>query len=110
MHKSQFITSILTCSLAVLAAASSGTANDGYGDLVYVPAGAFQMGDKLGDGESRERPVHTVELDAFYIGKFEVTNAEWQRFREDPGYNDTKFWPNGRPIPKDQIPYWTQSN
>ena len=42
---------------------------DGYGDFVYVPAGAFKMGDNFGDGEARERPVHTVELDAFYIGK-----------------------------------------
>ena len=32
--------------------------NDGHGDYVYVPAGAFKMGDNFGDGESRERPVH----------------------------------------------------
>ena len=44
--------------------------NDGYGDFVLVPAGAFRMGDNFGDGESRERPVHYVELDAFYIGKY----------------------------------------
>ena len=86
------------------------TADDGYGELVYVPAGAFRMGDASGDGESRERPAHTVELDAFYIGKYEVTNAQWRRFRDDPGYGDPKFWPGGRPIPKDQIPYWTQAN
>ena len=39
--------------------------NDGYGELVYVPAGAFKMGDNFGDGEPRERPVHLVELDAY---------------------------------------------
>ncbi|MBL8216448.1 MAG: formylglycine-generating enzyme family protein [Bryobacterales bacterium] len=85
------------------------TANDGHGELVYVPAGPFKMGDNFGDGESRERPVHTVDLDAFYIGKFEVTNAEFRKFRDDPGYEDPKFWPNGRPVPKDQVPYWTQA-
>jgi formylglycine-generating enzyme required for sulfatase activity len=66
------------------------------------------MGDNNGDGEARERPVHTVEIDAFYIGKHEVTNAEWKKFLNDPGYDDVKFWPNGRVMPKDQIPYWTQ--
>ncbi len=82
--------------------------NDGYGDFVYVPAGPFKMGDNFGDGESRERPVHVVELDAFYIGKYEVTNGDWKKFRDDPGYDDPKFWPGGRVVPKDQIPYWTQ--
>jgi formylglycine-generating enzyme required for sulfatase activity len=57
--------------------------NDGYGDYVFVPAGAFKMGDNFGDGESRERPVHTVDLDAFYIGKYEITNGEWRKFRDD---------------------------
>jgi formylglycine-generating enzyme required for sulfatase activity len=85
------------------------TVNDGYGEFVYVPAGPFAMGDNNGDGEPRERPVHGVDLDAFYIGKFEVTNAEWKRFLADPGYDDVKFWPNGRVMPRDQIPYWTQA-
>jgi formylglycine-generating enzyme required for sulfatase activity/acetyl esterase/lipase len=84
--------------------------NDGFGDYVYVPAGAFEMGDSAGDGLSREGPAHLVELDAFYIGKFEVSNAEWKRFRDDPGYDDVKLWPNRRVVPRDQIPYWTQPN
>jgi formylglycine-generating enzyme required for sulfatase activity len=83
--------------------------NDGYGDFVYVAAGPFRMGDNFGDGEARERPVHVVDLDAFYIGKYEVTNAQWKRFRDDPGYDDPKYWPGGRPMPKDQIPYWTDA-
>ncbi len=92
----------------LLAADAPKTVNDGYGDFLYVPAGAFKMGDNFGDGESRERPVHTVTLDAYYIGKFEVTNADWRKFRDDPAYNDTKLWPTGRVVPKDQSPYWTQ--
>jgi len=67
------------------------------------------MGDTFGDGDGRERPVHTVDLDAFYIGRFEVTNAQWRRFRDDPGYDDPKMWPDGRVMPKTQIPYWTQA-
>src|SRR5438045_1393400 len=43
---------------------------------------------------------------AFYIGKYEMTNGEWRKFRDDPGYDDPKIWPNGWVVPKDQIPYW----
>ncbi len=83
--------------------------NDGYGDYVYVPAGAFKMGDNFGDGESRERPVHVVDLESFYIAKYEMTNGEWKKFRDDPGYSDPKYWPNGYVVPKDQNPYWNDA-
>jgi formylglycine-generating enzyme required for sulfatase activity/acetyl esterase/lipase len=81
--------------------------DDGFGELVFVPAGAFRMGDSTGEGDPRERPVHTVDVSAFYIGRTEVTNAQWRRFRDDAGYDDAKIWPNGIVMPKDQIPYWT---
>jgi eukaryotic-like serine/threonine-protein kinase len=38
-----------------------------------VPAGKFTMGSENGQGD--EKPVHTVYLDAFYMDKYEVTNA-----------------------------------
>ncbi len=94
----------------VRTAAVSNSANDGYGELVYVPAGSFLMGDNVGDGELRERPVHKVELDSFYMGKYEVTNGQYRKFRDDPAYDDRKLWPNGQSMPKDQIPYWIQAN
>jgi formylglycine-generating enzyme required for sulfatase activity len=97
-------------SLALIQAASvPAPVNDGFGDFVFVPGGPFRMGDNFGDGEARERPVHVVDVDAFYIGKYEVTNAQWRRFRDDPGYDDPKLWPGNRPVPKDQIPYWTDA-
>jgi iron(II)-dependent oxidoreductase len=102
--------------LAALAVVFSATAqtpkvvSDGYGDYVYVPSGSFKMGDASGDGESRERPVHVVELDAFYIAKFETSNGEWKKFRDDPGYDEPRFWPEGRVVPRDQVPYWSQAN
>ena len=99
-----------TLPLAAMLSAATPTVNDGFGDLVLVPFGAFKMGDNFGDGEPRERPVHTVDIDTFYIGKHEVTNGVWRKFRDDAGYDDSKFWPAGRPVPKDQVPYWTQAN
>jgi sulfatase modifying factor 1 len=90
--------------------AAGAAVNDGHGEYVYVPAGPFEMGDHAGDGLARERPVHVVQLDAFYIGKFEVTNGEWTTFRDDAGYDDPRFWPDGHVVPRDQIPYWSQAN
>ncbi|HNI44207.1 MAG TPA: SUMF1/EgtB/PvdO family nonheme iron enzyme [Chitinophagales bacterium] len=32
----------------------------------------------MGSGEGGEKPVHSVTLNDFYIGKYEVTQAQWQ--------------------------------
>jgi formylglycine-generating enzyme required for sulfatase activity/predicted Ser/Thr protein kinase len=44
--------------------------------MVYVPAGEFEMGSTEA-GSADERPVHTVALDAFWIDRTEVTNAQY---------------------------------
>ena len=100
---------LLFAAATLFAADASKVINEGYGDFVIVPGGAFKMGDNFGDGEPRERPVHQVHVDTFYIGKFEVTNADWKKFQNDPLYDDVKLWPTGRVVPKDQSPYWTQA-
>ena len=50
------------------------------GEVALIPAGEFQMGGRDGDAESDEQPVHTVYVDAFYIDKYEVTNAQYKKF------------------------------
>ncbi|MBD3288935.1 SUMF1/EgtB/PvdO family nonheme iron enzyme [candidate division KSB1 bacterium] len=40
----------------------------------------FIMGDTFGDGESNERPAHSVTVDDFYILDHEVTNEEYFEF------------------------------
>lgn len=45
--------------------------------MVYVPAGEFRMGST--DGDADEQPLHTVHLDAFWIDKYEVTNAQYRK-------------------------------
>jgi len=46
-------------------------------EMVLVKGGCFTMGDVFGDGEEDERPVHQVCLSDYYIGRFEVTQAQW---------------------------------
>jgi iron(II)-dependent oxidoreductase len=48
----------------------------------YVPAGEFIMGDDNGEGAD-EKPAHRIYLDAFYIGKYPITNADYGRYRAD---------------------------
>jgi len=45
-------------------------------DMVYVPAGSFDMGSTERGGD---QPVHTVTLDGFWIDQTEVTNAQYRR-------------------------------
>ncbi|MFC2137487.1 SUMF1/EgtB/PvdO family nonheme iron enzyme [Bacteroidota bacterium] len=69
--------------------------NDGYGDFMLVPAGEFLMGDNTNEGYFSERPVHTVYVDSFYIGKYEMTNGEFKKFIDDGGYEDSIYWTGG---------------
>ncbi len=50
-------------------------------EMVYVKGGTFEMGataEQGDDAEDEERPVRTVRLDSYYIGKYEVTQAQWK--------------------------------
>ena len=42
----------------------------------YIPAGSFQMGSEI--GQSDEKPVHTVTLDAFWMDQVEITNRMYR--------------------------------
>ena len=47
-------------------------------NLILIPAGTFTMGSDRRAAD--EKPVHKVYLDAYYIGTYEVTNAEYYEF------------------------------
>lgn len=55
--------------------------------MVLVPAGPFIMGDHARDldEDAAEAPQETLDLPAFYIDKYEVTNAQYARFLNDDG-------------------------
>lgn len=52
---------------------------------IAVPAGDFKMGDKFGYGDSWERPVHTVNLSAYSIAKYEVKFSQYDVFCTETG-------------------------
>ncbi|MBU0607620.1 MAG: formylglycine-generating enzyme family protein [Armatimonadetes bacterium] len=46
-------------------------------EMVYVPAGEFMMGSN--DGSPDEQPVHRVRLDAYWLGRTELSVGQWLR-------------------------------
>jgi formylglycine-generating enzyme required for sulfatase activity len=52
--------------------------------MVEILASPFTMG--TGSGEPNEAPAHEVDLPAFMMDKFEVTNADFAVFVETAGY------------------------
>jgi formylglycine-generating enzyme required for sulfatase activity len=61
-------------------------------EMVDLPGGEFQMG---GTKFSQERPVHTVRVSPFSIGKYQVTQAQWQAVM---GGNPSHFKGETRPV------------
>jgi formylglycine-generating enzyme required for sulfatase activity len=53
-------------------------------EMVLVNGGCYGMGNEKSFGFFNERPVHEVCLGDFYIGKYEVTQKQWE---EVMGYN-----------------------
>ncbi len=53
-------------------------------DWVHLPGGPFTMGSDVHYAE--EAPAHRVEVDPFWISRFEVTNAEFADFVAATGY------------------------
>jgi formylglycine-generating enzyme required for sulfatase activity len=45
--------------------------------FVWVPSGCFDMGAH--DGRDSDKPVHRVCVKGFYLGKYEVTQAEYEK-------------------------------
>ncbi len=85
-------------------------------ETVLVPAGSFLMGSTEDNqwADNDERPQHQVELDAFRIGRYPITNAQYGRFIEEGGYNNQAFWTgDGRAwLKKESITqpaYWDDS-
>lgn len=56
--------------------------------MVLLPGGDFQMGHATG----KDRPVHAVSVSAFWIDKYEVTNAQYFEFCKAVHHPLPEFW------------------
>ena len=62
-------------------------------EMVAVKGGTFQMGSN--DGDDNEKPVHSVTLSNYYIGKYEVTQKLWKAVM---GNNPSHFKGDNLPV------------
>ncbi len=108
MVKTSFIIAgicLLLAGVAPSAAGQTPSKDDAQG-MALIPTGPFWMGrthqflfDSL-DWVKRPRqddmPAHVVNLDAFYLDKYEVTNLEFFRFAEATGHQRPWNWKDGK--------------
>lgn len=67
-------------------------------EMVFVEGGTFKMGatsEQGSDADSDEKPVHSVTVSNFYIGKYEVTQAQWKAVMGD---NPSSFQGDNLPV------------
>ena len=67
-------------------------------EMVWVSGGTFTMGatsEQGSDALDDEKPAHSVTLSGYYIGKYEVTQAQWKAVM---GNNPSSFKGDNLPV------------
>ena len=67
-------------------------------EMVWVSGGTFTMGatsEQGSDAWDGEKPAHSVTLSGYYIGKYEVTQAQWKAVM---GNNPSRFKGDNLPV------------
>ncbi len=65
-------------------------------EMIYVEGFSFKMGSRDEEALDREKPIHFVSLDSFYIGKYLVTQEFWKAIIGSDN-NPAHFKGNNRP-------------
>ncbi len=78
-----------------------GVGTDGLPDIAWMPveAGEFPMGSNAASDD--EKPIHSVDLDAFAIAKYPITNSQYACFVAATGREPPKHW--GGRTPPDEL-------
>ena len=64
-------------------------------EMVSIPGGKFLMGSPEGERKDNEHPQHPVTVPPFLIGKYPVTQAQWQAVMNN---NPSHFQGANRPV------------
>lgn len=67
-------------------------------ELVSIPADSFMMGSPNGEGGDTEKPQHLVNVTAFYLGKYPITQQQYQAVM---GENPSRF--KGYDLPVERV-------
>ena len=54
-------------------------------EMVWMPAGSFEMGSPSSSTNAEERPRHSVKIKKFAISKYEITFSEYDKFAKSTG-------------------------
>jgi formylglycine-generating enzyme required for sulfatase activity len=73
-------------------------------EMTYIPSGEFLMGSNdrtpsEGSGNADEGPLHKVYVRAYYIDKYEITNAQYKAFADTTGQRSPRHWKEGDTYP-----------
>ncbi|MCE7985786.1 MAG: NACHT domain-containing protein [Caldilinea sp. CFX5] len=88
--------------------------------MVNLPAATATIGSGWWDRQanSDEKPRHTVNLAAYALGRYPVTNAEYACFMAAGGYEEERYWTaggqywlRGEPVPgeEDPVDWWVRT-
>ncbi|MGM3306750.1 SUMF1/EgtB/PvdO family nonheme iron enzyme [Anabaena sp. WFMT] len=76
-------------------------------EMVAIPGGKFLMGSPEGEGNDSEKPQHQVTVPPFYMGKYPVTQAQWERVaflpKEKIDLNPKPSYFKGANLPVEQV-------
>jgi formylglycine-generating enzyme required for sulfatase activity len=73
-------------------------------DMAYIPAGSFTMGSNLPEAPPDAQPQHTVDLDAYWIDRYEVTNRAYKTFLDATEHRLPLAWEGKYPTGRDEVP------
>ena len=66
-------------------------------EMVFISVGSFKMGSDL-VGRENENPEHLVQVKAFYLDRFEVTNLQYKDFIDATGRRTPVHWQGGNSL------------
>ncbi len=83
--------------------------------MVVIPAGPFRMGTDMERADPQNGPEHVVDLPAYKMDKYPVTNAQYARFVAATGYRTPLDWkdgkiPNGLKLHPVTMVTWSDAN